>query len=114
MNVHTRRNSSRCHLNYLFEYVTLNMFRLSCVIDFTEPLKIATAMDELGTAKSKAPHPGARKRRPEPEASQGNGRRCHRDSVSRRRGVAPPVTDRPAVLETAIKRGHMQATGDLD
>lgn len=53
MNVYTCQNLSNCHFNYLFEYVTLNMLRLSCVIDFTTLLKIATAMDELGTGKSR-------------------------------------------------------------
>lgn len=115
MNVYTCQNLSSCHFNYLFEHVTLNMFRLSCVLDFTTPLKIATAMDEL-TGKSKSPAPGARGSQPELEVRKGNGREsrcCHRDSVSRRRGVAPPVTDLPAGLEMVIKRATCRLLGSL-
>lgn len=85
MNVYTCQNLPNCHFNYLFEYVTLNMSRLSCVIDFPPLLKIATALDELGTGeRASVPpqEPGEAGR--SPELSAGNGgdnRRCHRDSV---------------------------------
>lgn len=77
------------------------MFRLSCVIDFAELLKIATAVDELGTGKSKSPNPGTRKRQPEtrgkPEPWQalsqrqcfqkeGCGSSCHIPPSSSRNG----------------------------
>lgn len=59
MNVYTCQNLSHYHFNYVFEYVTLNMFSLSYV-NYTslKLLKIATVIDELSMGKSRSPHLG--------------------------------------------------------
>ena len=59
MNVYVCQTLSKYPFNYVFKYVTVNMFSLSYVSYISmKLLKISTAIDELSARKSMSPNQG--------------------------------------------------------
>ena len=100
MNAYVCQNLSKFPFNYVFKYITVNMFNLSYVNYISmKLLKISTAIDELCTGKSMSSNQGKPGLNPEGFAqetetdSQADGREASSTMESERfqkeRGMAP-------------------------
>ena len=106
MNVYVCQNLSKFPFNYVFKYITVNMFNLSYVNYISmKLLKISTAIDELCTGKACLPTRESQAwtlrvlhRRLRQPARQMGGKQAvpQSQSVSRRRGHGPSCHTPPA------------------
>ena len=115
MNAYVCQNLSKFPFNYVFKYITVNMFNLSYVNYISmKLLKISTAIDELCTGKSMSSNQGKPRLNPEgftqetETDSQADGREAGSTMESERfqkegaRLLMPYTSSREAVISVTL------------